>query len=78
MVGNSFLTDAGDRAYERTIDTFDLDDTLVHCNKYFDVVIDQFVDLMLTWFSGHGLVAHDIKQNSSKLISPHSYPWLYA
>ncbi|MNH99336.1 dUMP phosphatase [compost metagenome] len=45
---------------EQTI-LFDLDDTLIHCNKFFDTVIDQFVDLMLTWFSGHGLKAEDIK-----------------
>jgi putative hydrolase of the HAD superfamily len=41
---------------------FDLDDTLVHCNKYFDFVIDQFVDLMLTWYAGHGLSKQDIKK----------------
>lgn len=51
---------------EQTI-LFDLDDTLVHCNKYFDVVIDQFVDLMLTWFSGHGLTAQDIKQKQLEI-----------
>lgn len=51
---------------EQTI-LFDLDDTLVHCNKYFDVVIDQFVDLMLTWFSGHGLLAQDIKQKQLQI-----------
>jgi putative hydrolase of the HAD superfamily len=40
---------------------FDLDDTLVHCNKYFELVIDQFVDVMLTWFAGHGLTSRNIK-----------------
>ncbi|WP_127529769.1 HAD family hydrolase [Paenibacillus kobensis] len=29
---------------------FDLDDTLVHCNKYFGIVIDQFLDRMMTLF----------------------------
>ncbi|UKS25111.1 HAD hydrolase-like protein [Paenibacillus sp. HWE-109] len=46
---------------------FDLDDTLVHCNKYFDFVIEQFVDLMLTWYSGHGLHAQDIKQRQLQI-----------
>ncbi|MBH5317738.1 HAD hydrolase-like protein [Paenibacillus sp. GSMTC-2017] len=35
---------------------FDLDDTLVYCNKYFFYVIDQFVDSMTTWFGGSELV----------------------
>ncbi|MFD0697605.1 HAD family hydrolase [Paenibacillus sp. GCM10027628] len=51
---------------EQTI-LFDLDDTLVHCNKYFDFVIDQFVDLMLTWFSGHALTPKDIKQKQLEI-----------
>lgn len=51
---------------EQTI-LFDLDDTLVHCNKYFDYVIDQFVDIMLTWFSGHGLKPQDIKQRQLEI-----------
>lgn len=51
---------------EQTI-LFDLDDTLVHCNKYFDTVIDQFVDLMLTWFSGHGLKPEDIKNQQLEI-----------
>lgn len=35
---------------------FDLDDTLIHCNKYFYMVVDQFVDAMTTWFGGYALV----------------------
>ncbi|REK77096.1 HAD hydrolase-like protein [Paenibacillus paeoniae] len=35
---------------------FDLDDTLIYCNKYFFFVVDQFVDSMSTWFSGYGIV----------------------
>lgn len=31
---------------------FDLDDTLIHCNKYFYLVIEQFSDAMVTWFAG--------------------------
>ena len=47
---------------------FDLDDTLVHCNKYFDFVIDQFVDLMLTWYAGHGLTRRISSKSSFKSI----------
>lgn len=35
---------------------FDLDDTLIYCNKYFFYVVDQFVDAMSTWFGGSPLV----------------------
>jgi putative hydrolase of the HAD superfamily len=46
---------------------FDMDDTLVHCNKYFDMVIDQFVDEMLTWFRGFGLTAEQIKDKQTEI-----------
>lgn len=32
---------------------FDLDDTLIHCNKYFNLVIDQFIDAMMVWFHSY-------------------------
>lgn len=32
---------------------FDLDDTLIHCNKYFYLVIDRFVQQMSGWFAGY-------------------------
>lgn len=35
---------------------FDLDDTLIYCNKYFFFVIDQFVDTMTVWFGGYEAV----------------------
>lgn len=38
---------------------FDLDDTLIHCNKYFYLVIEQFVDAMTTWFQGYESVTAD-------------------
>lgn len=46
---------------EQTI-LFDLDDTLVHCNKYFDLVIEQFLDQMQTWFGSYRLHISHIKQ----------------
>lgn len=46
---------------------FDLDDTLVHCNKYFDMVIEQFLDVMLTWFHGHDLTAKQIKETQIEI-----------
>lgn len=32
---------------------FDLDDTLIHCNKYFYQVIDLYVHEMSIWFAGY-------------------------
>src|SRR5665647_112063 len=46
---------------------FDLDDTLIHCNKYYDIVIEQFVDQMLTWFGAYQITAHEIKQKQLEL-----------
>lgn len=34
---------------------FDLDDTLVYCNKYFHFIIDQFADEMTTWYGAVGV-----------------------
>ncbi|PZD93692.1 HAD family hydrolase [Paenibacillus sambharensis] len=46
---------------------FDLDDTLVHCNKYFYLVIDQFVDLMKTWFASHPLTTDEIRDRQTEI-----------
>ncbi|PYI50641.1 HAD family hydrolase [Paenibacillus flagellatus] len=48
---------------------FDLDDTLIHCNKYFDDVLDQFADLMTTWFNGFSLQADEIKRKQYEFDS---------
>jgi putative hydrolase of the HAD superfamily len=46
---------------------FDLDDTLIYCNKYFDVVIDQFADLAETWFHGYHITHAELKQKQSEI-----------
>lgn len=46
---------------------FDLDDTLIHCNKYFDQVLDQFADLLSTWFSSYSLTDAAIKQKQLEI-----------
>jgi putative hydrolase of the HAD superfamily len=51
---------------EQTI-LFDLDDTLIHCNKYFDNVIDQFAQIMASWFNDFDLKAEDIKQKQLEI-----------
>ncbi|QJD82581.1 HAD family hydrolase [Cohnella herbarum] len=39
---------------------FDLDDTLVHCNKYFHFILDQFADLLYAWYSSAGITRAQI------------------
>ncbi|WP_442601883.1 HAD family hydrolase [Paenibacillus sp. KN14-4R] len=46
---------------------FDLDDTLVHCNRYFNVVLEQFADEMLTYFNGHGLTSEEILERQIEI-----------
>ncbi|NGZ74514.1 HAD family hydrolase [Saccharibacillus alkalitolerans] len=46
---------------------FDLDDTLVYCNKYFDLILDQFVGRMTEWFSDYGLTAEEIRKKQLEI-----------
>ncbi|EJW15730.1 MULTISPECIES: HAD family hydrolase [Paenibacillus] len=45
---------------------FDMDDTLIYCNKYFDIVIHQFLDTMATWFRTWNIPAAEIKSIQSQ------------
>lgn len=67
---------------------FDLDDTLIHCNKYFIGVLDRFVDQMSAWFPDVSLkdirdlqVEFDLagikKQGLVKERFPHSLAEVY-
>ncbi|WP_281884535.1 HAD family hydrolase [Paenibacillus sp. YYML68] len=46
---------------------FDMDDTLIYCNKFFDLVMDQFADQMEAWFHSYKLSPADIKHTQSEL-----------
>jgi putative hydrolase of the HAD superfamily len=46
---------------------FNLDDTLVECNKYFKMVIDQFAKLMVEWFHDHRITVEQVKQKQLEL-----------
>lgn len=46
---------------------FDLDDTLVYCNKYFHLVLEQFADFMTTWFGPLGVNRGDILQKHTEI-----------
>ncbi len=44
---------------------FNLDDTLSYCNRYFNLVIDEFADQMMAWFDS--ITERDIKQKQLQL-----------
>jgi len=46
---------------------FDLDDTLVYCNKYFHFILDQFADEMTTWFASAGLSRETILNKHTEI-----------
>lgn len=46
---------------------FDLDDTLIYCNKYFNLISDQFADLMTQWFSSYGIERDELMAKHSEI-----------
>lgn len=46
---------------------FDLDDTLVHCNKYFYAAIDGFALMMNDWFSQYSIPLEQYKEKQLEL-----------
>lgn len=45
---------------------FDLDDTLVYCNKYFFAATDQFLEYMTDWFKEYRISAKEIRDVQAK------------
>jgi putative hydrolase of the HAD superfamily len=46
---------------------FDLDDTLVYCNKYFHFILEQFTDEMTTWYSPSGVTRANILEKQIEI-----------
>lgn len=46
---------------------FDMDDTLIYCNKFFDLVVDQFADLMEMWFHSYHIPVPEIKKKQAEI-----------
>ena len=46
---------------------FDLDDTLVYCNKYFHFILDQFADEMTSWYSPSGISRDSIMAKQTEI-----------
>lgn len=46
---------------------FDLDDTLVHCNKYFELILEQFADMLTDWFKPSGITVAEIRDKQTEI-----------
>lgn len=46
---------------------FDLDDTLIHCNKYFGLVLGEFYTLIHEWFAEYELTTDEIRQKQIEI-----------
>ncbi|TFE24867.1 HAD family hydrolase [Cohnella luojiensis] len=46
---------------------FDLDDTLVYCNKYFHFILDQFADEMTSWYTPAGISRENIMAKQTEI-----------
>ncbi len=46
---------------------FDLDDTLIHCNKYFDMVLREFAEHMSAYYGQFGLSSQTFIEKQSEL-----------
>lgn len=46
---------------------FDLDDTLVHCNKYFDLILGQYFELMADWFDEFGPTTSELRNKQLEI-----------
>lgn len=46
---------------------FDMDDTLIHCNKYFDLILGEFFELMTKWFEKFGVTTEQIRNKQMEI-----------
>jgi len=46
---------------------FDLDDTLIYCNKYFDLILGQFADIVSEWFSEYQIPIREIRDKQIEI-----------
>lgn len=46
---------------------FDLDDTLIYCNRYFFRTIDRFADQLVTWFNDPAVTCDAVKNKQAEV-----------
>ncbi|MCM3126717.1 HAD family hydrolase [Paenibacillus provencensis] len=46
---------------------FDLDDTLIHCNKYFNLTLGAFYELMQEWFCDYNITIDEVRSKQIEI-----------
>ncbi|MCM3783846.1 HAD family hydrolase [Neobacillus mesonae] len=46
---------------------FDLDDTLIHCNKYFNLTLGAFFELMQEWFCDYNITVDEVRSKQMEI-----------
>ncbi|NMO95932.1 HAD family hydrolase [Paenibacillus lemnae] len=46
---------------------FDMDDTLIHCNKYFDLILADFFERMTNWFQSSNITTDDVRSKQMEI-----------
>lgn len=46
---------------------FDLDDTLVYCNRYFEMILEQFSEKMVSWFPVSRLTKEEVRSKQVEI-----------
>ncbi|MEC0204996.1 HAD family hydrolase [Paenibacillus lautus] len=46
---------------------FDMDDTLIHCNKYFNLILGDYFEWMTEWFQHVGLTTEEVRTKQMEI-----------
>lgn len=46
---------------------FDMDDTLIHCNKYFDLILGDYFEWMTEWFQQYGVTTEEVRTKQMEI-----------
>ncbi|GAB6930193.1 HAD family hydrolase [Paenibacillus sp. JCM 10914] len=46
---------------------FDMDDTLIHCNKYFDLILGDYLEWMTKWFQAYEVTTEAIRTKQAEI-----------
>lgn len=46
---------------------FDLDDTLIHCNKYFNLILGDYLEWMTQWFEPYGVTTEEVRTKQMEI-----------
>lgn len=46
---------------------FDMDDTLIHCNKYFDLILAAYFEQITDWFQDYGVTTEEVRSKQIEI-----------